>query len=353
MSSTALLEDRKALPVWMGLQQKVPVGNPALEVLRELAAREQLRALPGLLSQSDALHAPEETLVGARLEFRQIADALEGALVNQGRHSHLGHRVALAELHVVDAGIRHLVVMDVLPNVVEVPIIDWVHCHIGALARGPVDVLAPDRHRVLCDSAPSVRRFTSGTEPHQEGGVLEAPLEVLDHSVEVEPLVSAAEPLGRLVPGLVLHVLRALRAHPYLALARLPAPKLSLRCGRSVGQVERDLEPHTLSCSVAHDAFDLLDRALVHHLFVEEEHPYTAPTSSSFGESQVNESRRVLAAADRHDHLLEVVEHKPDSSSGCSNHVLTRVTLRRHQQAFLPMRRSGRSTSGRPSDPLS
>src|SRR5690606_34280651 len=57
VSREALLEDRKALPVWMGLQQKVPVGNPALEVLRELAAREQLRALPGLLSQSDALHA--------------------------------------------------------------------------------------------------------------------------------------------------------------------------------------------------------------------------------------------------------------------------------------------------------
>src|SRR5690606_9129819 len=235
MSSEARLEDRKALPVWMGLQQKVPVGNPALEVLRELATSEQLRVLSGLLSQRDALHALEEALVGARLELRQITDALEGVLVDEGRHSHVAERVPLLEHHVVDLRVWQFVLIDVLPNVVEVPVVDRVkRCGVLPLGR-PVHSLATYLHRVLRPSASPIDRLAVRAKTNQERGAWVCALVVLDGIVESEPLVLVTNCLRRVVPWAMFDGVWPLPSHPQLVLAGLPANELPLGGGCGVG----------------------------------------------------------------------------------------------------------------------
>src|SRR5690606_37787212 len=94
-----------------------------------------------------------------------------------------------------------------------------------------------------------------------------------------------------------------------------------------------------------HEVFDLLDAALVHHLLVEQENADAAPAPMRFREREVSQDGRVLAAADRDDDVLEVVEDEGNAFARRLEDGLTRVALRRHRGSYRSTARSGRNTT--------
>src|SRR5690606_10618208 len=94
-----------------------------------------------------------------RLELGQVADRTERALVNERRNAHLVDVVSLAELVVVDFRVAEPLVVDVAPDVVNVPVIDGVERDSFFAARGPEDLPATDGDWVPHNGAPAVRRF--------------------------------------------------------------------------------------------------------------------------------------------------------------------------------------------------
>jgi hypothetical protein len=64
-----------------------------------------------------------------------------------------------------------------------------------------------------------------------------------------------------------------------------------------------------------HHTLDLIYRALVHHLLIEEVEPDSAATSVRLDKGKVGQHRRVFPARHRHDDVLEMVEHERNASS--------------------------------------
>src|SRR5487761_2648806 len=143
--------------------------------------------------------------------------------MNQARHADFAHPHTLFVHIVVDARVVYASVIEVLPDVMEVPVVERIKRRAPVRhARTPVDIFVA---RIFDDGAPAVGTLRCA-KADQERRVTARPLEVFERIIESEPFIAVTHRLCLTWPWRMLNRVCALGTHPEFVLTCLPAYEL-------------------------------------------------------------------------------------------------------------------------------
>ena len=126
LAGKSLFKNLLFFGIRIGGQQEIPILQPGFEIFGQFAHFEHSGIFAVKVTHLNALNALQQPVVGLGLKFGQLNQRAKGFFVDQAGYPYIPNAHALFKLVIINSGISYVVVVDIFPDVMKVPIVNRV-----------------------------------------------------------------------------------------------------------------------------------------------------------------------------------------------------------------------------------